>query len=316
MNETQVTLVGVVATEPRAVVTDDRLRITSFRLVATSRKFDRDQRDWVDGDQVWVNVSCFRSLAVNAAESVHKKDRVLVTGRLRTRTWRTSDGRGGISVDVDADALGHDLSWGTSAFTRIVRGQRLDLPGRAQADALSRVVDEDAAREFAREEVDRSPFAADLTDGSDPGLFPGLPSDLDDFPGPDPAHPVDLLGVGVNGTDPDDVGADDVRVPPVMSLGVPVTPETGSRPDFGTLDAGEGSGDGTGPAIADRGGEAASAHGHFSGTGRAWTTGPEQEDSDQEPEEESFSDRPTKVTPGDAGRAVRSAPRRSRAGHA
>lgn len=112
-------LTGLVATTPRHLVTGEGLPITSFRLASTQRRYDRGEGRWVDGDTNWFTVTAFRQLATNVVGSVAKGQRVVVTGRLRVRDWQTEQKRG-TSVEVDADALGHDLSWGTAVFTRTV----------------------------------------------------------------------------------------------------------------------------------------------------------------------------------------------------
>ena len=110
-------LTGLVATTPRHLVTSDGLAITSFRLASSVRKFDRASNRWVDGDTNWYTVSAFRSLAQNSAESIQKGDRVLVNGRLRIRDWENTD-RSGTTVEVEADSLGHDLTYGTASYRR------------------------------------------------------------------------------------------------------------------------------------------------------------------------------------------------------
>jgi single-strand DNA-binding protein len=112
-----ITLTGIVATPPKHIVTSEQLQITSFRLASTQRKFDRTEQKWVDADTNWYTVTAFRSLAANAVGSIFKGQRVIVTGRLRVREWAT-DEKSGINVEVDADSLGHDLTFGTSVFTR------------------------------------------------------------------------------------------------------------------------------------------------------------------------------------------------------
>jgi single-strand DNA-binding protein len=112
-----ISLTGLVATTPKHVVTATGLSITSFRFASTQRRYDRGEQKWVDGDTNWYTVSTFRQLAVNVATSLQKGQRVLITGRLRVRDWATDDNRG-TNVEIDADAVGHDLSWGTSVFTR------------------------------------------------------------------------------------------------------------------------------------------------------------------------------------------------------
>lgn len=115
----QVTVVGLVATTPRHLVTQDGLPITSFRLASSHRKFDRKENKWIDGETNWFTVTAFRQLAINSAGSVAKGDRVLVTGKLRVRDWDNGE-RAGTSVEIEADNLGHDMSWGSSVFTRTV----------------------------------------------------------------------------------------------------------------------------------------------------------------------------------------------------
>jgi single-strand DNA-binding protein len=114
-----ITVTGVVATPPNHIVTSAGLPITSFRLASTQRRYDRAQQKWVDGDTNWYTVTCFRQLATNVVGSVAKGQRVVVTGRLRVRDWKT-DEKAGTNIEVDADALGHDLAWGTAVFTRSV----------------------------------------------------------------------------------------------------------------------------------------------------------------------------------------------------
>ena len=114
-----ITLTGLIATAPKHIVTNEGLAITSFRLASNQRRFDRSQEKWVDVDTNWYTITTFRQLAMNAARSLDKGDRVVVTGRLRVREWDNGE-KTGITVDVEADALGHDISWGSSVFTRSI----------------------------------------------------------------------------------------------------------------------------------------------------------------------------------------------------
>jgi len=124
-----ITLTGFVATVPRHFVSRDGVAITSFRLASTQRRYDRSKSAWVDGDTNWYTITGFRQLATNAAGSVYKGDRVIVTGRVRIREW--NDSKQGTTVDVEADGIGHDLLWGTTSFTRSVSSS---LSGAAPAD--------------------------------------------------------------------------------------------------------------------------------------------------------------------------------------
>ena len=114
-----VSVTGLVATTPRHIVTQDGLPITSFRLASSTRRFDRSQNKWIDGETNWYTITAFRQLAVNTSGSVNKGDRIMVHGVLRVRDWDNGE-RSGTSVEVEADAIGHDLSWGVGVFTRTV----------------------------------------------------------------------------------------------------------------------------------------------------------------------------------------------------
>jgi single-strand DNA-binding protein len=145
VNETYLSVSGVVASDPRAVVLDNNVRITSFRLASTRRRRDRSGQ-WVDGETTWLNITCWRNLAANVADSVAKRDRVVVHGRLRVRKYTGSDGAERLSVEVEADSVGHDLTFGTSVFSRVRRAEPIE-PGRAEADELVQQVELDAMAE-------------------------------------------------------------------------------------------------------------------------------------------------------------------------
>lgn len=115
-----ITVCGIVATEPRHLVTETGIAITSLRLASPSRRWDRASAAWVNGATNWYTVTAFRSLASNVFKSLKKGDRIVVSGRVRIRTWER-DGRGGTSVEIDADGIGHDLAWGISNWVRVPR---------------------------------------------------------------------------------------------------------------------------------------------------------------------------------------------------
>lgn len=146
-----ITVTGLVATTPRHLVTSEGLPITSFRLASTQRRYDRGAQKWIDGETNWYTVTTFRQLAINVVGSVNKGQRVVVSGKLRVRDWESGD-RAGTTVEIDADALGHDLAWGTSVFTRSVAStvaNDADLPSDRAAvlegdDASSAQPDESA----------------------------------------------------------------------------------------------------------------------------------------------------------------------------
>lgn len=142
MNES-VAVRGVVATDPRHLVTQSGVAITSFRLVSTRRRFNRETESWQDAERSWYTVSAFRRLALSAAGCLAKGDPVLVSGRLAIREW-TGEQRG-ITAEIEADGIGHDLTWGTSTFTRSLRdAAQGDQPTDAAAAAAIPDVPEDS----------------------------------------------------------------------------------------------------------------------------------------------------------------------------
>ncbi len=153
-----ITLTGLVATTPRHLVTSEGLPITSFRLASTQRRFDRGSQTWVDGDTNWFTVTAFRHLATNAIGSIMKGQRVLVTGRLRVREWQTDEKRG-TNVEIDADALGHDLSWGTAVFTRTVASSVAEGETAPSASAEA-AADDGPADELAAARAQRATDSA------------------------------------------------------------------------------------------------------------------------------------------------------------
>lgn len=117
MSTQQISTTGLVATTPRHLVTQDGLPITSFRIACSTRRYDTATNRWVDGETNWYTVTAFHSLAINSAGSINKGDRILVSGLLRVRDWDNGE-RAGTSVEIEAESIGHDLSWGSSVFTR------------------------------------------------------------------------------------------------------------------------------------------------------------------------------------------------------
>jgi single-strand DNA-binding protein len=116
MSET-ISVQGLVATTPRHLITQEGLPITSFRMASTHRRFDRTTKKWVDGETNWYTITAFRQLAINVAGSISKGERVVVSGKLRVRDWDNGE-RAGTSVEVEVEAIGHDLALGTAVYTR------------------------------------------------------------------------------------------------------------------------------------------------------------------------------------------------------
>ncbi|WP_405712759.1 MULTISPECIES: single-stranded DNA-binding protein [unclassified Streptomyces] len=121
MNDTLVTLVGNAATgvEFRETATGPMAR---FRFAVTPRRWDREKQLWTDGHTSFYTVWAWRTLALNLSGSVSVGEPLVVHGRLKVRE-EEREGQRRTFVDIEAVAVGHDLTRGTAAFRRVMRGE-------------------------------------------------------------------------------------------------------------------------------------------------------------------------------------------------
>jgi single-strand DNA-binding protein len=119
MFDTPVTIIGNVLTTPewRRTSNTGTLLVT-FKVASTSRRYDKDRAAWVDGDSLRVRVACWRKLGENVSLSVQLGDPVVVYGRIYSRDWTDDLGAKRTSYELDALAVGHDLSRGVGKFAR------------------------------------------------------------------------------------------------------------------------------------------------------------------------------------------------------
>lgn len=121
-----ITIVGGLGDEPRAITTSKGDPMVAFRLATQERRYDAASSQWVDGPTNWYKVQAYRHLATHAITSLHKGERVIVTGKVHLHSWDNGT-KSGTDVEVVADAIGHDLRFGTTVYTK--------RSGRAQSDA-------------------------------------------------------------------------------------------------------------------------------------------------------------------------------------
>ena len=122
MNEIHVTVNGTVGSDVRMFV-GERSKRATFRLATAERYFDRESSEWIVRETVWMDVVCWRRLAEPVQASVMKGQPVMVRGRLRVTKYETENGpRQGL--EIQAVAVGHDLSFGDATFTKQGRRAR------------------------------------------------------------------------------------------------------------------------------------------------------------------------------------------------
>ncbi|ROQ71480.1 single-strand DNA-binding protein [Streptomyces sp. CEV 2-1] len=174
MNETLVTLVGNAATgvEFRETASGGMAR---FRFAVTPRRWDREKQLWADGHTSFYTVWAWPTLASNLTGSVSVGEPLVVHGRLKVRE-EEREGQRRTFVDIEATAVGHDLTRGTSAFRRVVRADpglvsRTGGPGAAEPDrwAVREMSGQDTpARGETREETrEETRGTAEQTDQPD-----------------------------------------------------------------------------------------------------------------------------------------------------
>jgi single-strand DNA-binding protein len=155
MNETMVTVVGHVATEPALRTTQGGARVASFRLASTERRFDRGANGWRDGSTTFFTVTSWRNMGENVCESVEKGQPVVVHGRLRDSSYDGRDGQRRTVLEIEAFALGHDLSRGVAHFTKSTVSSSGETNVVRELDELGAV----------------DPVTGELLEGNDDGDF-------------------------------------------------------------------------------------------------------------------------------------------------
>jgi single-strand DNA-binding protein len=164
-----ITVIGNIATPPERKVTANGLVITSFRLATNDSRFDRQTNAWIDGEPNYFSVSIFRTLAENAYYSLHKGERIIVSGKLRIKQWETATTKG-TTAEIDADGVGHDLQFGTTRFDKTPKRTSEPQPG-AEPQPATGSTDEWAVRPLGLSSDD--PAESDASEpSSDAALEP------------------------------------------------------------------------------------------------------------------------------------------------
>lgn len=128
IGEIQTTVVGNLTDDPELRFTPGGQAVVAFTVAVNPRTFDRQSNEWKDGDPSYVRCQAWRQLAENAAESLHKGDRVIVAGRFREERWEDKEGQKRAAWRLTADAVGPDLTWATATMRKAARRSNGDVP--------------------------------------------------------------------------------------------------------------------------------------------------------------------------------------------
>lgn len=128
MTDTVITITGNLGWDPTRKVLASGTVVTDFRVATTPRRFDKAANEWRDLETMWFTVTCWRALADNVASSLRRGDRVVVTGRLSLRTWVGKEGEQRTTHEVDATAVGFELTRGPVVAVRPERVRPTEQP--------------------------------------------------------------------------------------------------------------------------------------------------------------------------------------------
>lgn len=119
--ETTITITGNLVADPELRFTPSGAAVTKFTVASTPRTYDRQNNDWKDGNPLFLTCTVWRQTAENAAESLQKGMRVIVTGQLTQRSYETQQGEKRTVYEVNVDEIGPALKY---AVAKVVRNER------------------------------------------------------------------------------------------------------------------------------------------------------------------------------------------------
>ena len=119
--ETVITVVGNLVDDPELRFTPSGAAVANFRIASTPRTFDKQTNEWKDGETLWLGCSVWRQAAENVAESLQKGMRVIVQGRLKSRSYETREGEKRTVFEIDVDEVGPSLKSATAKVNKTTR---------------------------------------------------------------------------------------------------------------------------------------------------------------------------------------------------
>ena len=119
--ETNITVVGNLVDDPDLRFTPSGAAVANFRIASTPRTFDKQSNEWRDGDTLFLGCSVWRQAAEHVAESLQRGMRVIVTGRLKSRSYETREGEKRTVFEIDVDEVGPSLKNATAKVTKASR---------------------------------------------------------------------------------------------------------------------------------------------------------------------------------------------------
>jgi single-strand binding protein len=164
--DTVITVIGNLTADPELRFTPSGAAVANFTVASTPRMFDRQTNEWKDGEALFLRCNIWREAAENVAESLTRGSRVIVSGRLKQRSFETREGEKRTSVELEVDEIGPSLRYATAQVTRTSSSREGGVGGGGRSGAA--ITDE--------------PWAASApSDGGDVWNTPGSYSDETPF---------------------------------------------------------------------------------------------------------------------------------------
>lgn len=119
--ETTLTVIGNLTNDPELRFTPSGAAVANFTIAATPRTLDRNKNEWVDGETLFLRAAVWKEAAENVAESLTKGMRVIVTGRLKSRSYETKEGEKRTVIELEVDEIGPSLRYANAKVNRTQR---------------------------------------------------------------------------------------------------------------------------------------------------------------------------------------------------
>lgn len=119
--DTLITIIGNLTADPELRFTPSGAAVANFTVASTPRSFDKTTSEWKDGEALFMRCAVWRDAAENVAESLTRGARVIVTGRLKQRSYETKEGEKRTVIELDVDEVGPSLRYASAKVTKTAR---------------------------------------------------------------------------------------------------------------------------------------------------------------------------------------------------
>jgi single-strand DNA-binding protein len=119
--DTTITVIGNLTDDPELRFTPSGAAVAKFRVASTPRFMDKTSGEWKDGEPLFLSCTVWRQVAENVAESLQRGARVILSGRLRQRSYETKEGEKRTVIELEVDEIGPSLRYATAKVQKVSR---------------------------------------------------------------------------------------------------------------------------------------------------------------------------------------------------